>query len=103
MIAEIENKRAEIEALCRRYHVKSLEVFGSAARGEDFDPEKSDIDFLVDFDRSTPSELARKFVGLLVDLQELLGRKIDLVMPNILEDRYLRETIEECREPLYAA
>lgn len=103
MIAEIENKRAEIEALCRRYHVRSLEVFGSAARAEDFDPERSDIDFLVDFDRSTPSDLARKFLGLLVELQDLLGRKVDLVMPNILEDRYLRETIEECREPLYAA
>jgi uncharacterized protein len=42
-----------MRALCRRFHVRRLDVFGSAARG-DFDPEHSDVDFIVEFDRSAP-------------------------------------------------
>lgn len=101
MIAEIENKRAEIEALCRRYHVKSLEVFGSAARGEDFDPEKSDIDFLVDFEEFDTSGLADAFLGLYMDLEDLFKRPIDLVMPNVFENRFLKRAIDRSRESLY--
>ncbi len=46
----IADKREELAALCRRYDVVRLEVFGSAARGTDFDPATSDADFLVEFD-----------------------------------------------------
>lgn len=48
MIVEIEQRRAELEALCRRLGVRRLEVFGSAAAGE-FRGETSDLDFLVEF------------------------------------------------------
>ena len=48
MIADIALHREELRDLCRRFHVRRLEVFGSAARG-DFDPARSDIDFLVEF------------------------------------------------------
>jgi hypothetical protein len=44
----IQEKRADIAALCRRYRVRHLEVFGSAARGDDFDLASSDADFLVE-------------------------------------------------------
>ena len=52
MIALIAEKKDRIAEHCRRLNVKRLEVFGSAARG-DFDPEKSDIDFLVEFGKNT--------------------------------------------------
>jgi uncharacterized protein len=42
-------QRPAIASICRRYQVRRLEVFGSAARGADFDPERSDADFLVEF------------------------------------------------------
>lgn len=45
----IDQKRAEILHICRRHPVRRLEVFGSAARGWDFDPATSDADFLVEF------------------------------------------------------
>ena len=48
--AAIADKREELAELCRRYDVARLEVFGSAARGTNFDPETSDADFLVEFD-----------------------------------------------------
>jgi len=49
MLKEIETHREQIAELCRRYGVKRLELFGSATRGSDFDPERSDIDFLIEF------------------------------------------------------
>lgn len=49
MIAEIEQHRAELEALCRRFGVRRLDLFGSAASGE-LPAEDSDIDFLVEFE-----------------------------------------------------
>jgi uncharacterized protein len=47
MLPLIENRRAEIAELCRRFRVRRLDVFGSAARGGDFDPARSDVDLLV--------------------------------------------------------
>jgi predicted nucleotidyltransferase len=52
MIDAIQLRREELRALCRRFHVRRLDLFGSAARG-DFDPERSDVDFLVEFEGST--------------------------------------------------
>lgn len=54
MHPEVLRHREAIAALCRRHGVARLEVFGSAARGEDFDPARSDADFLVEF---TPEAL----------------------------------------------
>ena len=48
MIDLVEEKRDALGALCRRFHVKRLEIFGSAVTGR-FDPSRSDLDFLVDF------------------------------------------------------
>ena len=47
MHAEIASKRDEIVAVCRSYGVERLDIFGSAARGTDFDPDRSDADFQV--------------------------------------------------------
>ena len=49
MLAELTRARADLAALCRQYRVVRLEVFGSAARGTDFDPARSDVDLLVSF------------------------------------------------------
>jgi predicted nucleotidyltransferase len=45
----IAQHRSGISAICQRYRIHRLEVFGSAARADDFDPESSDADFLVEF------------------------------------------------------
>ena len=49
MLPFIEAQRAAIAELCRRFHVRRLDVFGSAARGTDFDPSRSDVDLLVSY------------------------------------------------------
>ena len=50
MLQLIEIHRHDIAELCRRFHVNRLEVFGSAARGSDFDPARSDVDLLVSYE-----------------------------------------------------
>jgi predicted nucleotidyltransferase len=88
----IAQHRAEIAELCRRYAVRRLEVFGSAARGTDFDPSRSDADFLVDFEPESDLSPLRRFFGLAEDLESLLGRRVDLAERKAVEDsrNYIR-------------
>ena len=53
MIGIVEDRRPEVADLCERYGVKRLDLFGSAA-GDGFDPEASDLDFVVSFERRDP-------------------------------------------------
>lgn len=101
MLPMIETKRAEIAALCRRHHVRRLEVFGSAARGDDFDPARSDVDFLVEFDPASKPGLFDTYFPLKEGLEALLGRPVDLVMDKAIENPYLRASIDRSREPIY--
>ncbi len=103
MIDDIELRREEVRALCRRFHVRRLDLFGSAAR-QDFDPEKSDIDFLVEFDRRHPDALSFKtYFQLKESLEALLGRPVDLVEPGAIRNPYLKASIERSREPFFEA
>jgi uncharacterized protein len=94
--------RREILVLCERFGVRRLEIFGSAA-GERFDPSRSDLDFLVDFEPASPSEAADRYFGLLESLESLLGRPIDLVMVAAIKNPYFLQGIEASRTLLYAA
>jgi len=102
MIDEIQAHREELRALCRRFRVRRLDLFGSAARG-DFDPEHSDFDFIVEFDRSAPQNPFDSYFGLKEGLEALLGRKVDLVELSAVRNPYLKASIEQNRENLYAA
>lgn len=83
MHAEIEKRRRELIALCRRYGVVRLEVFGSAARGTDFDPTASDVDFLVQFGPS--AEGLASYVDFKDAVEKLFGRPVDLVERGAIE------------------
>ena len=77
MIDLIEQHRSKLEMLCRKYHVRALELFGSAAEGT-FDLARSDLDFLLQF---LPEAASRSFYGyfdLKEELGQLFGRKVDL-------------------------
>ena len=103
MHAAIADKREELAELCRRYGVARLEVFGSAARGVDFDPEASDADFLVEFDPDSDLPPLEQFFGLVDALREALGRPVDVVENHEFRNPYLRASINESREVVYAA
>jgi predicted nucleotidyltransferase len=97
----IEAHLPEIQALCRRYGVARLEIFGSAT-SDAFDPERSDIDFLVDFDANSSNLFARYF-SLKEALESLYGRSVDLVTIGSLRNPYFIESINKTRHPVYVA
>jgi uncharacterized protein len=104
MIPDIAQHREELRELCRRFHVRRLDVFGSAARQADFDPARSDLDFLVEFDSGAPEALSLKtYLGLKGALETLFGRKVDLVESSAMRNPYLKADVERSREPVFAA
>jgi predicted nucleotidyltransferase len=81
----IEQHREEIADLCRRFGVRRLEVFGSAARGADFDPATSDADFLVSFDETPEGVSWKRLSDLAEALERLLGRPADVLTRGAVE------------------
>jgi len=98
----IEGKRQELERLCRLRRVKRIELFGSAA-GAGFDPERSDLDFLVSFQELRPDEYADAYFGLLEDLEALFQRPVDLVVDSDFQNPYFREAVDSTRTVVYAS
>ena len=92
MHADIAKHRPDLAALCQRYGVARLEVFGSAARGADFDPGRSDADFLVEFKEGSGLSALEQYFGFAEALEALLGRPVDLVERKALEQsrNYIR-------------
>ncbi len=89
----IKQKREEILRIAARYGGRNVRVFGSVARGEA--DERSDIDFLVDM------EAGRSLLdlgGLLMDLQEALGRNVDVVTERGLKPRIRERVLKEAIE-----
>ncbi|NPV58909.1 MAG: DNA polymerase subunit beta [Actinobacteria bacterium] len=102
MNPEIERSLAEIEVLCRRFGVKRLEVFGSAARGT-FQSDKSDLDFLVELEAPEVPGYADRYFGLLESLEALFGRPVDLVVSSAIRNPYFRKTVDKTKALLYAS
>ncbi|MCZ7662546.1 MAG: nucleotidyltransferase domain-containing protein [Thermoleophilia bacterium] len=102
MVSVLEDNRDAVAALCARYGVVRLDVFGSALRA-DFRPGESDIDLLAQFAPRDPYELAEAYFDLLDELRDLLGREVDLVMVGAIKNRYIAEDIERTKRLLYAA
>jgi predicted nucleotidyltransferase len=98
----IEDKREQLEDLCRKFTVARLEVFGSAADGT-FDSSRSDLDFLVEFDPPTGSNAFHQFFGFQIALADLFGRKVDLVDSTAMSNPYFIESVNRYRKLLYAA
>jgi uncharacterized protein len=102
MVQAIAKRRSEISELCRRYRVRRLELFGSAA-GATFDPHRSDVDFLVEFEPLADGEHADAYFGLRESLESLLSCPVDLVMTRASHNPYFLEAIAPTRTLLYAA
>ena len=89
-----------IPALCRRFRVRQLDLFGSAADGR-FDPARSDLDFLVAFEELPGGAYADAYFGLREGLAGLFGREVDLMTEPALENPYLRRRVEAQRQRLF--
>jgi predicted nucleotidyltransferase len=102
MLPIIEQHLTEVAALCREHRVARLELFGSAARG-DFDPARSDLDFLVDFTDLGWKGSFKRFMGLKLDLERLFGCSVDLVEPKAIVNPYFAMVANRHRALIYAA
>jgi predicted nucleotidyltransferase len=81
-----QDKRAEILRLAETHGARNIRVFGSVARAEN--REDSDVDLLVEFESG---KTLFDLIGLKLDLENLLGVKVDVVTPNSL--RYVRDRV----------
>ncbi|RJX16887.1 MAG: nucleotidyltransferase [Desulforudis sp.] len=90
----IQQKKKDILAVTRRHGLLNVRVFGSVARGED--TPQSDVDFLVDLEKGRS---LLDLGGALIQLQELLGRRVDIVTEHGLH-WYLRDRILKEARPL---
>ncbi len=87
-------------SLCRQYAVSRLDLVGSAADGR-FDPARSDLDFLVQFEPLHSRAYADAYFGLQEGLASLFRRPADLITEAALENPFLRDSIEAQRRRLY--
>jgi len=102
MTQVIEQNRNKLAELCRKYCVSRLDVFGSAAAG-DFDEQTSDIDFLVEFDKSVKQNRFDDFFALHEELQKLFNRSVDLVEPGGLKNPYFIDSVNQTRKKIYVS
>ena len=87
-------EKEKIAEICKRNDISYCAVFGSFARGEA--DENSDIDLLVRFSKP----IGWKFYGIAEDLQEILGKKVDLATENML-NKYIRESVLRDLQVIY--
>ena len=91
----------QLSVICQRFGVRRLVLFGSAVRA-DFRPD-SDLDFLAEFGPMPPEDKAKAYLGLLEELEQIFDRPIDLVEAGAVRNPYVRRTIEQHQQAVYAA
>ncbi|MGO2747047.1 nucleotidyltransferase family protein [Microbacterium sp.] len=90
-----------IHRACERYGVERLRVFGSALTDR-FDPETSDIDFLVDF-QPERENLFDDYFDLKFELERIVGREIDLIMERSVSNPFFKASVLRSAQDIYAA
>jgi uncharacterized protein len=102
MIALIEDNMEAIRDACKRHHVRSLYLVGSAIDENNFS-DTSDVDFLYRFRKEEieASNYADNFFDLMFYLQDLLKRKVDLVAEDKMKNRYFIERINGSKQLIY--
>jgi len=90
-----------IRRICRMHQVKSLHAFGSVLR-DDFGP-GSDIDLLVEFDRTAPGSLFLRFFDFKQSMESLLGHPVDLITSRSISNPFFKREVDATKTELYAA
>jgi uncharacterized protein len=95
---ELQNYKELIRDICTSLSVQRLELVGSAAR-DDFEPDKSDIDVLVDFKGN--ERLFERYFDLKEQLEQCFGRHVDVIQVTALKNPYVKQSIDRDRIALY--
>ena len=100
IISHVEQRRGGLISLCERLGVSRLDLFGSAVTGA-FDPNRSDLDFIVAFGPLPPGSYAKACFALRMGLEHLFGRPVDLLTDAALVNPYFRHQVRSQRRTLY--
>jgi len=98
----IDSHQQEFYSMCKAHGVKRLFAFGSSVT-EDFKPEESDIDLLVEIDEYDPIEKGEKLISLWNKLEEFFKRKVDLLTSLSIRNPYLKQSIDASKVLIYDA
>ena len=98
----IAEKTEDIAQLCKRYRVTRLRLFGSAAK-DNWNCDTSDFDFLAEFGPHPTMNAFDQLLGFIVDLESLVGRKVDVVDWNAAKNPFFRRLAEKQAKEVYAA
>ena len=101
MHAIVADKHQALADICRRAGVKRLEVFGSAAR-DDFDPSRSDIDFVVELATDPQRNPLNDYVELKDALEALFARPVDLVSAGSVRNPFVLASINRDRQLVFS-
>ena len=101
MLKLIENIEKELQVLCVKYDVKTMYLYGSATT--DHFNDSSDIDILISFKELSVEQYTDNYFELHEKLEELFGRKVDLLTERSLSNPYFIKSVEETKHLLYAA
>jgi len=98
----ITDNMPQIAMLCKKYRVTTMCVFGSASTNAI--NENSDVDFLISFQNDVGlEEYADNYFDLMFELEDLLGRNVDLVAEKTLSNPYFIQSVEQTKQLVYAA
>ena len=98
----LRSRQELLRDLCKKHRVTRLTLFGSAVRNRT-DQVTNDFDFLVEFESMPPSKHADSYFGLLMDLQKVLQKPVDLIEPSRIRNPYFKQSIQETQILLYEA
>ncbi len=96
----LEDRQSEFLELCKQHKANKIYGFGSSVTNL-FDPEKSDIDLVVELDISDPIEYGETLLLFWDTLEVFFGRKVDLLTEDSIQNPYLRKSIEATKKLIY--
>ena len=91
------NKLIEI---CKLYGVKRIYAFGSVV-SKHFDPEKSDLDFVIEMEEMPPLVRGEKLITLWEALEDLFMKKVDLITDLPIKNPYLSASVNRTKRLIY--
>ena len=97
---EIAKRKEDFENLCADHKVKFLYAFGSSITDR-FDPDKSDIDLLVEIDDNDPVERGEKLISLWDTFEDFFHKKVDLLTDSSVRNPFLRKSIDATKVLIY--
>ncbi len=96
----IEENLDKLIEICRKFGVERIYAFGSVITNR-FDPEKSDLDFVVEMEEMLPLIRGEKLIGLWEALEDLFAKKVDLITDQPIKNPYLRTSINRTKRLIY--